>query len=166
MRRLDAVLAMAIRRDRTAVAALEAVAAGDNEPKVSEAAITQLAAMATSPSIESLIRLTADRVMRERAVNALGRLDPAHIDSIAAGLNDARPEVRRAVVDAVSRIKHPRVSELLGKALEDESAAVRLAAVFALRRSGSYGFDRKLAHMVRSDSDSAVRKAAEQALQR
>jgi HEAT repeat protein len=165
-RRFDAVLAMAIRRNDDAAAVLEAVAARDCDPKVSEAAMRQLAIMATPASIGSLIRLAADRAVRDRAINALAELDAAQIGQVAAGLDNPDTDVRRAIVEVLSRMKHPRASELLSKALEDEAPPVRLAAVMALGHLGSHRSERKLAGMVRSDPDIAVRRAAEKALER
>ena len=51
-------------------------------------------------------------------------------------MKHAQPSVRRAVVDALGRMKHPRASELLSGALDDEDATVRLAAVNALAYLG------------------------------
>lgn len=165
-RRSDAVTALTARQDEAAVQALERTAAEDADPGVSETAIVQLAVIATPLSVEALIRLAAARHLRDAAIGALARLNPAHIDRLASALNHPDAEVRRAVVEAVSRMKHPRASELLGRALEDEAPAVRLAAVFALKRMGSRTAERRMSHMVRSDPDPAVRKAAEQSLER
>jgi HEAT repeat protein len=165
LKRLDAVLAVAARRDSDAVEALQSVAAEDNDPRVSETAIAELAAMATPASIESLIRLTGDRPSRDRVITALSRLDPAHIEYVAAGLNDPHTDVRRAVVEVLSRMKHPRASELLSKALGDREAQVRLAAVTALKRLGNHTSERELVRLLRSDPDKYVRQAAERALE-
>jgi HEAT repeat protein len=165
-RRLDAVMAMATRRNDDAVAALEAIGAHDPDPKVSEAAMDRLAAMATPASIRSLLGLAADRRVRDRAISALAAVDSAHMDRIGTGLDDPRIDVRRAVVEALSRKKHPMASELLSKALEDQAAPVRLAAVLALRHLGSHAAERKLAGLIRTDPDIAVRRAAEKALER
>jgi HEAT repeat protein len=163
-RRLDAVLAMAARRDDQAVQTLQSIAANDSDSQVSEAAIIQLAAMSTAASIACLIRLTADRHLRETVIGALGRLEPAHIDHVAAGLANPEMEARQAVVEALSRMKHPKASELMSRALEDDTPSVRLTAVMALRRLGSHSCERKLTHMVRTDPDTPVREAAEKAL--
>lgn len=165
-KRIDAVAALGSRRDEAAVEALAAAASGDTDPRVSEKAILQLGAMATPLSIEAVIRLVAVRSVREYAIATLSRLNASHIDRLGAALNHPDAEVRRAIVEVVGRMKHPKASELLGRALEDETPAVRLAAVFALKRLGSRTAERKMSHMVRSDPDPAVRKAAEQSLER
>src|SRR5262249_25539558 len=112
------------------------------------------------------LALSANRTLREQVISALGGLDPAHIDRIAVGLEDSVTEVRCATVEVFSRMKHPKASELLGKALEDKEPIVRLTAVLALRRLGNHMLDRHLAYMVRGDPDDGVRNAAGKALER
>ena len=60
---------------------------------------------------------------------------------VGRGLNDPRPEVRLSVVDALTRSKAARASNLLHRALEDSAASVRFAANFAvsLRESVAAG---------------------------
>ena len=99
-------------------------------------------------------------------VYALSALDTGHIDQIAVGLRDPEPEVRRATVDVLSRMRHPKASELLGEALEDQEPQVRLGAVLALKRLGNHMLDRRLAHLLRNDPDTGVRQAAAKALER
>ncbi|HKG20870.1 MAG TPA: HEAT repeat domain-containing protein, partial [Blastocatellia bacterium] len=50
--------------------------------------------------------------------------------------------------------------------LEDEEASVRLAAVNALAHLGNRSVERKLLALMRTDPDTAVRRAAQRALSR
>jgi HEAT repeat protein len=164
-KRLEAVHAIGLRRDREAVDALQWTAAADTDPSVSKAAIEVLARLATPESIAALVRLSGDRRLREQAVNALSRLGASHVETVATGLASVQMEVRRAIVDALSRMKHPAASEVLSGALDDERPEVRLAAVQALRRLGSSSSQKKLLYLAHGDPDPGVRKAAGEAVE-
>ncbi len=165
-RRLDAVRAIAARRDSEAAEALQWTAATDASEAVAEAAIKELAAMATPESIAALLRLRSDRRLREQAILHISRLGRSHIERIKEGLSSPQLEVRRAVVEAFGRMKHPEASQALSVALDDDRPEVRLAALLALRRLGSHVSERKLWAMAQRDPDPGVRQAAHQGLQR
>ena len=78
----------------------------------------------------------------------------------------SQPSVRRAVVDALGRMKQSIASEMLVKALDDEEASVRLTAVNALAYLGNRSAERKLVTVMRADPDTSVRRAAQKALRR
>jgi HEAT repeat protein len=164
--RFDAVHAIAVRRNSEAVDALQWTAATDADPKVFAAAIDELCTMGTPESISALVQLTADRRLREHAIAALGRVQAAHIDSVASGLRSNQIDVRRAVIEALGRMKHPAASKVLSTALDDKQPEVRTAAILALRRLGSQTSEKKLVLMAHADPDTGVRKAAERALER
>ena len=111
-----------------------------------------------------MVRLTAQASVREVCVKALSRIDAENIEIVATGLRHPQLEVRRSMIDALSRRKHPVASRVLTKALEDSDAQVRYAAVVALSRLGSHEAERKLAAMITNDPDPAVRSAAQKAL--
>ena len=158
--------AIALRRDDKAVDLLESLAT-EADHNVSEAAIMQLAAIATPAAIECLISLAGNRQLRESASAALARLAPAHVDRVGSGLKNSAVEVRRAVVEVLGRTRHPRASQLLAEALDDDAAPVRLGAIVGLERIGNpQNWERKLLSLARSDPDSSVRDAARQALER
>jgi HEAT repeat protein len=165
-RRLDAVSAIALRRDHEAAEVLQWTAGADSNDEVAHAAIEELSAMATPDSIASLVRLTSDRRLREKAIVAISRLGRTHIEPIKAGLSSPQMEIRRAVVEALGRMKHPEASEALSVALGDDRPEVRLAALQALRRLGSHVSERTLWNMANSDPDPGVREAAQQGLRR
>jgi HEAT repeat protein len=165
-RRLDAVRAIAARRDDEAAEALQWTAAADSDESVASAAIEELSKMATPKSIAALLRLTSDRRLREKAIVQVSRLGLSHLDSVKAGLRSPQLETRRAVVEALGRMKTPEASEALSIALDDDRPEVRLAALLALRRLGSHVSERKLWSMAQNDPDAGVREAARQGLQR
>jgi HEAT repeat protein len=121
--------------------------------------------MHSNDAVTSVVRLTAQPSLREVAISELANVDNVYLETIAAGLNHPQSEVREAVVTALSRKKQPRASELLARALDDDRPAVRLAAIAALVRLGSHTAERKLAQIAATDSDFAVRTAAQRALE-
>ncbi|HSE97207.1 MAG TPA: HEAT repeat domain-containing protein, partial [Blastocatellia bacterium] len=145
---------------------LQWAAAAEDDERVARSAITALSSLATSEAIEALIALLADPRRRDACVEALAQMSKDRTEYIALGLRKGQVAVRRAVVDALTRMKHPRASELLGSALDDAEPAVRLAAATALRHLGSHFAAQKLAALARTDPDLAVRRAAQKALKR
>jgi HEAT repeat protein len=165
-RRVDALRAISLRRDKNAVDALQWMAAADDSASVWQVAIEELGRMGTHDSVSALLRLASDRRLRELVITAVSALGPRHLDQIQAGLESPQLETRRAVVQALGRMRHPCASEMLKVALDDERPEVRLAALMALRRLGSAVPERKILSMAHGDPDPGVRQAAEQALQR
>ena len=64
MRKLDAIRALAIAGGKEAVESIEWAAATEQDVRVRQTAIEELAQMATPESIMALIRMTADRRLR------------------------------------------------------------------------------------------------------
>ena len=164
--RLEALMALGARGGEGAVEALQWTAAADSDPRVAQGAIDALARLARPEAIVALIDLTAEPALREASVEALARLGEQKIELIGHGLAHTQPSVRRTVVDVLRRMKHPTASRMLEGALEDQDATVRLAAVNALAHLGSRGAERKLLAIMRTDPDTAVRRAAQKALSR
>lgn len=163
---------------------LQWVAAADTEPLVVQAAIDALLQSLLQSNantvvlqknrshgtyapaaVAALIDLTAEPTRREACVTALARLGVGHLEWLARALSHPDAQVRGAVIDALTRIKHPQASAILTTALEDPESSVRLAAVTALGYLGNRYAERKLISMVRSDPDTAVRRAAQKILQ-
>lgn len=165
-RRVDALRALGERGGPGAVDAMQWVAAADTDSRVIQAAIDALANLATPEAIDALITLTADTARNEACVAALAHLGKDQIELIGQGLNHPQIAVRRAIVGALGRMKQPRASELLGAALIDADASVRLAAVNALSHLGSHSAERRLVTMTRTDPDPSVRRAAQKALRK
>ena len=164
--RLEALQALSAHGEREAIEAMQWMAAADSESEVAQAAIDALARLATPESIAALVNLTTETACREASLNALAGLGEQKIELIGNGLKHAQSSARRSVVEALGRMKHPRASEALSGALDDEEASVRLAAVNALAHLGSRSAERKLLALMRADPDTAVRRAAKKALSR
>ncbi|MGL5194657.1 MAG: HEAT repeat domain-containing protein, partial [Chroococcales cyanobacterium] len=164
--------------------ALQWLGAADPETRVVQAAIDSLARMGTPSAIASLLDLTVDPTCRDTCIQTLasrggidsgGRLNhspersgivaiEAYIEAIGKGLRHVHPAVRSAVVEILTRLKHPEASELLILALDDGDPHVRLAAVTALGHLGNHACEDKLVILARTDSDTTVRRAARKVL--
>ena len=164
--RIESLQALGARGSVEAITQMQWTAAADPDEQVAQAAIDALARLATTEAIDALVDLTADPKRREASVDALARLAEQKIEAIGNGLNHTQPSVRRAIVDALRRMKHPAASNVLSGALDDEDASVRLAAVNALAYLGNRSAERKLRALMRTDPDTAVRRAAQKALSR
>jgi HEAT repeat protein len=162
-RRLDAILALAARGDEF-VPRIEWAAATAGDEIVWKGAVEELGRRATAKSVAAVIRLTADPAMRAYCIETLARLGAAQGNLLARGLTHPQSSVRRAVVEALARLKSPAASELIGTALDDGDPSVRLASVQAISKLGSRSFDRKLTTIARSDPDEHVRSMAQRAI--
>jgi HEAT repeat protein len=168
--RTAAAEALAARDGARAVEALRWTAAADPVASVWEAAIDGLAALAarataSTGAIDALIAVSVDSRRRDACIRALASVPSSQIDRVAAGLDSPRMDARCAVVAALGRMRDPRASYWLCKALEDQAAPVRLAAIAAISRVGSRVADRQMARIARTDAEASVRRAAEAALQ-
>ena len=171
-RRLAAVAALSGQPEAETVAALQWTAGADEDDSVALAAIGALGTLARRANDEgdaaasALIALTAEEARSEAAIAALAALPEARIGRVAAGLADTRPAVRRAILSALGRMKHPDASAAIRAALDDEEPVVREAAVTVLDRLGVQGVARRFAELARDDKSRAVRVAAAAALSR
>jgi HEAT repeat protein len=165
-RRMEAVAAIGVRGGFEAAATLQWVAAADAEADVSGAAIAALVAIGSrggedaTAATTALIALTAERAKRETVIASLAGLPPRRIGDLASGLGHPSPDVRRATIEALGRMRQPDASRWIERALEDAVPAVRAAAVAELRRLGSRTAAKTLLRLARTDPDSGVRRAA------
>ncbi len=184
-RRLDALQAFKERGGTEAGVALQWLGAADPETRVVQAAIDSLARMGTPEAIASLLDLTVDPTCRDICIQTLATRGGVHaaerasylfkgsgmvaieayIEAVGRGLLHVHPAVRSAVVEVLTRLKHPEASELLILALDDGDPDVRLAAVTALGHLGNHACEDKLVILARTDSDPSVRRAARKVLQ-
>jgi len=88
------------------------------------------------------------------------------IPELAKALADDDPQVRRGVVEALSRLTHPIATVCLRGALSDGDAVVRRTAIMGLSRIGTRGLGGRLALLAHSDPSPAVRQAATAAVHR
>lgn len=162
--RLPAVQALGKRGGVGVVDALQRVAVTDRDPTIAQAAIAALGQLATPEAIAALLELTTEPACREPCITALSQLPEAQLDTLAGGFSHPQVEVRRAVVKALTRRKHPHASELLGMGLTDPDASIRLAVVTALSQLGNRSVAPQLAQMANTDPDAAVRAATQKEL--
>jgi HEAT repeat protein len=133
---------------------------------VAEAAIAGLSMLASrddengTPATRALVTLTAEPSTREASIAALARLPVRRIADVAAGLRHSVPSVRRATVEALSRMRRTEATRWLEAALDDAVPMVRAVAAGELRRLGSRTAVRKLVMLARTDPDVEVRHAA------
>jgi HEAT repeat protein len=165
-RRLEAIAAIGARGGVDAPDALQWAAAAESDESVATVAISALARLGSregrdgASAIVALVSLTAEPARREASIAALSTLPGRRIGDVAKGLRHAAPDVRRATIQALSRMRNPEASYLVESALEDETAAVRATAAAELRRLGSRNASRKLLALARTDPDIEVRHAA------
>jgi HEAT repeat protein len=170
-RRLAAVRGLAHLATTARIEALSWTSTADADEAVAGAALDGLAHQAAArdesadAAIDALIGMTADSRRRESAVAGLARVRH-RVARVAAGLNAAQPDVRRATVEALSRVSDTDASAALRHALDDPDASVRQSAIGALDRIGARGVAAVFAVMARQDPSRAVRRAAAAALGR
>lgn len=165
-RRIDVLRALAQHGGPQAVESLGHLAGTEGDERVAHAAIDALGQLATADAIGILVELCADPERREACVDALAHLGEERAPALAAGLCHADRDVRRAMVEALARMKHAAATEQLCTALDDPEPAVRLEAVTALGNLAGHGAQRRLAALAAADSDPTVRRAARAALRR
>ena len=171
-RRLAAVTGLRACATVESVEALAWTAGADAEESVAEGAVEALGAIAArsgdaaAHAIAGLLALTAEPRRRAASVTALARLPIPRVSAVAEGLAHPHPDVRRATIDILARMRHPDASAALRTALDDAEGNVREAAVTALDRLGARGTGRRFAQMAREDPSRAVRRAAAAALGR
>lgn len=162
-RRTHAAVALGKRGGMGVEAALQSLATTDTEMRVVQAAIEALTVLSTPEAIAALVELTANPTRNHLCIVALANLGETQIEAIGRGLNHPNAKVRCAVVEVLTRLKHPRASEISIAALDDLDTCVRLAAVSALEHLGNRYAERKIAVLARTDPDPTVRRAAQNA---
>lgn len=160
LRRRCAIRALGKRGGCGVESTLADIATFDSDTEIVQVAIEALASLATPLAIEALVDLMANPIRNADCVVALANLDDQHIEAVGRGLLHPDADVRRSVVEVLTRMKHPRSSEFLISALDDQDASVRLAALMGLEHLGNRHANRKVAVLAYTDPDLAVRRAA------
>src|SRR5262249_19198601 len=139
---------------------------------VATAAIQALASLGwrhderADAAIDALVGVAAEPGRRDPAIAAIAGLPDRRIARVARALSDPPAPGRRAIGDVLSRMKHPDASAALHRALDDDDAGVREAAITTLDRLGARGIGRRFAALARQDPSRLVRRAAAAALSR
>jgi HEAT repeat protein len=109
------------------------------DPAVTRAALEALGRLTVPEAVEILVEMTATPKWRESCMASLLRLAEQQGPAVARGLAHENPNVRRAVVEVLTRANPDQVAELLAPALGDPDGSVRSAALTGLARMGMRG---------------------------
>ncbi len=152
-------------RDRRAVEPLlDAIRAEDSVSLTSASAIVQIGDTAAVPPLIEMLSGHGEQV-RLYAAYALGGLrDRRAVAPLLAALADPSSSVRGIVAHALGEIGSREALDGLVAALEDASPHVRATSAYALARIGDRRAEDRLEEKQQSDPDSAVRRAATDAL--
>lgn len=165
---LAAIHALATRPMAESVEVLLWAAHLDDAPAVPAAAIDALRRMASAAeqpqaqraAVQALRELAAEGTQRRDAIAAIARLPEELVPEVASGLSVTRVATRIATADALAAMRHPRASGELARALRDEDATVRAAAVSGFAKLGTPSVARAIAAMRQHDPDADVRRRA------
>ncbi len=163
-RRKSIVRLLGDRGGALAIAALQWTVTHDPDPGVVQAALDALAHLATPPAIAALIGLTADENRRSLCVAALARVGSPMVPEIVRGLEHSSPQVRCAVIEALTGFDGEVVTDALVTALRDEDPSVRRAALTAMAQKDLRSVRAHIKMLARTDADPAVRRTAREVL--
>jgi len=160
--------ALARRPSAEAVEVLIWAARDGDDPALSRSAIDALRRIggeadfpfAQRAAIAALRDLAAEGGGRLEVIAAIARLPEFVVPEIASGLSAGRVGIRVATANALAAMRHPRASSELARALRDEDAAVRAAAIAGFAKLGTPAVARTIAAMRQSDPDEDVRRRA------
>ena len=161
-----AIEALAARRTQSAVEMLTWAAQLTDVPSIPAAALDALASIASDTgeagraAVVALVNIGAEHSRRSEATDALARTGEGAIDAIADSFAEPHTGARLTAVEALARMRHPRASAALSKALSDADPAVRAAAVVGFGRLGTPAAGPSIAALMTSDPDSTVRRKA------
>ena len=166
---LAAVRAFAERPSLDSVEVVAWAARVGDVPSLAEEAIDTLRTIggtvsqpvAQRAAVAALRDLAAEGTRRLEVIAAIARLPEFVVPEIASGLSAGRVDVRVATADALAAMHHPRASNELARALRDEDASVRAAAIAGFARLGTPAVGRAIAAMRQGDPDEGVRRRAE-----
>ena len=130
--RANAAQALADRGGQGVAEALEWMAATDTDPWVVQSAVNALGSLRTSRAIAALISLSAEPANHEACVQALALAGESRVDEVAQGLRHSQAEVRRVVLEALGRIKNPKVSALIPDAMRESGSKPRTGGTDAV----------------------------------
>ena len=169
---LAAIRALAVRPHPDSVEVLSWAAHLDDNPALPAEAIEALRRLAVSEhpvaqrAAVAALRDLADGRQRRHAIAALARLPESLVPEVASGLSAMRVSTRVATADALAAMRHARASSELARALRDEDATVRAAAVTGFAKLGTPAVARVIATMRHDDPDPDVRRRADLACAR
>jgi HEAT repeat protein len=130
-RQSQAIRAFARTNGREFIEALRICVLGSNDRIAGEAAIS-LSQISLPEAAVALIEAAGMPARRNNCIAALSAMSDAAVPSLAFGLRACELDTRRAIVEALARIRTPKAIDALETALADGQAAVRHAALASL----------------------------------
>ncbi|MCX7875372.1 MAG: HEAT repeat domain-containing protein [Melioribacteraceae bacterium] len=146
------------------IEALSWVASTDNNFNVKIKAIESLSNIGSKKSIDTLIKLTADKEIREFAIKGLSKQKIQNIFFIAQGLENKNNTIKTAIIEALCRMKNNAASEIIYTCLDDEDPDIKIIAIQALDKIGNRTQEKKIAQLALNDPDERVRFVANEFL--
>jgi HEAT repeat protein len=108
----------------------------DDNPNLAAAAIEALGNLDCEEAVSELVEFSRLPRWRESCIRLLSGTAPARLGVLARGLQHPDVDVRRSVVEALTRSRHSSAWQILRSALSDAEACVRYAAMTALAQGG------------------------------
>jgi HEAT repeat protein len=130
-KKIRAIRALANRHDARTIERLLALAIG-REEKTSDEAISALARCSAADAATALIETMRVPAKRDRCLRALVCLGARAVPALVHSLQQGDLDIKRAAVEALTRIPIPDAIASLETALTDSAAAVRFAASSSL----------------------------------
>jgi HEAT repeat protein len=112
---------------------------GDTDPAVRAAAVAALSPASSQQVLAALLGALDDQAVPVRLAAIAGlaqRGEPAALDALLRSFSSALPELRAALLDALTPATGARVEALFARALADEDEQVVLAALRGYARAG------------------------------
>jgi HEAT repeat protein len=113
---------------------LREVASAAGDERIAASALNALARSGDSDSIAHVVALSERDDRRNECINALANAPVSEVAQIGRGLRHRNPAVRRAVVQALGRMRDHAASRELARAVDDPDRSVSFAAQQALGR--------------------------------
>ncbi|MEW6004688.1 MAG: HEAT repeat domain-containing protein [Stygiobacter sp.] len=142
------------------IEALNWIACTDKNLNIKLKAIETLSNIGTKDSIDKLIKLSAEKDIREYVIKALSKQKIKNIFVIAKGLENDNYIIKSAIIEALTRMKNIQASEIIYTCLDDDDPNIRAYAIQALDKLGNRNQEKKIYEMLLNDPDMKVKIAA------
>ncbi len=136
--RRAAILALGETGEEMAIEPL-ARAVMEQEGELATSALEALGRLDHPDAIAALVDLTRWPRWRETCMTVLTRQARERTEWVAQGLHHENLDVRRTIVEVLSRVRHRQATNALQNALTDEEPAVRFPALATVAQSGPSG---------------------------
>jgi len=159
--RITTLTALGTLGSKEAIEAIKTHVSQTQDPLEQQTGLNAIAKVDNTDALDSLLELTTNKTLRPYCIAEAAKTKGLkHLTVLGEKLKHPLPEVRSAVVEILTHLKHPQASEFLITALEDACAQVRLAAIKSLSLLGNRHADSFITAMADRDPDFVVRRAA------